>query len=247
MTLIPSITDSKRLVIKVGSSLLLKKNEFHFNWLDSLIDDLIFLRKKKIELVLVVSGAVSLGKKYLNFNKKILKLNIKQACAACGQVILMKNFLRSFKKKQLKVAQILLTYSDTEDRRKSLNSKETINTLIESNVIPIINENDTVATEELKFGDNDRLASRVAQIFGAQSLVLLSDVDGLYSKNPKNFPKAKLIPIVREINKEIFKMASSETNQFGSGGMKLKFMQQKLQKVLVVILLFVLAKQKIQF
>ena len=110
MTLIPSITDSKRLVIKVGSSLLLKKNEFHFNWLDSLIDDLIFLRKKKIELVLVVSGAVSLGKKYLNFNKKILKLNIKQACAACGQVILMKNFLRSFKKKQLKVAQILLTY-----------------------------------------------------------------------------------------------------------------------------------------
>ncbi len=102
MTSIPSINDSKRLVIKVGSSLLLKKNEFHFNWLDSLIDDIIFLRKKKIELVLVISGAVSLGKKYLNFTNKVLKLNTKQACAACGQVILMKNFLSSFKKKKIK-------------------------------------------------------------------------------------------------------------------------------------------------
>ena len=125
-------------------------------------------------------------------------------------------------KKKFKVAQILLTYSDTEDRKKSLNSKETINTLIESSVIPIINENDTVATEELKFGDNDRLAARVAQIFGAKNLILLSDVDGLYNKNPQKNKDAIFIPWVEEISQDIRKMASNDTNVFGSGGMETK-------------------------
>ena len=106
------------------------------------------------------------------------------------------------KKKKIKVAQLLLTFADTEDRKKSLNSRETINTLVNSNIIPIINENDTVATEELKFGDNDRLASRVAQIFGAQNLILLSDVDGLFDKNPKKNNKAKLVPVIKKIIKQ---------------------------------------------
>ncbi len=222
MNLIPSINSSKRIVIKIGSSLLFRKKQFNFEWLDSLLKDILILKKNSIDIALVVSGAVSLGREYLNLKNKKLKINHKQACAACGQVILMQNFMKSFKKKKIKVAQLLLTFADTEDRKKSLNSRETINTLVNSNIIPIINENDTVATEELKFGDNDRLASRVAQIFGAQNLILLSDVDGLFDKNPKKNNKAKLIPVIKKIDKKIINMASRETNFFGSGGMSTK-------------------------
>ena len=144
---------------------------------------------------------------------------MKQACAACGQVILMRNFMNSFEKKKMKVAQILLTFSDTEDRRKSLNSRETIKSLVDLGIIPVINENDTVATDELKFGDNDRLAARVAQVINADLLVLLSDVDGLYDKNPKLNKDANLIREISEISSKTFKMATSETNDYGSGGM----------------------------
>ena len=144
---------------------------------------------------------------------------MKQACAACGQVILMRNFMNSFEKKKMKVAQILLTFSDTEDRRKSLNSRETIRSLVDLGIIPVINENDTVATDELKFGDNDRLAARVAQVINADLLVLLSDVDGLYDKNPKLNKDANLIKEISEITSKTFKMATSETNDYGSGGM----------------------------
>ena len=144
---------------------------------------------------------------------------MKQACAACGQVILMKNFMKSFEKKKKKVAQILLTFSDTEDRKKSLNSRETIQSLIQLNIIPIINENDTVATDELKFGDNDRLAARVAQLINADLLILLSDVNGLYDQNPKLNKNANLVKTITEINSKIFKMSTSETNDYGSGGM----------------------------
>ena len=222
MTNIPSIYKSKRIVIKIGSSLLIKDNYFNYPWLESFIDDLLILKKKKIEIIVVASGAVSLGKNYLKLGDKKLKINEKQACAACGQVILMENFMKAFDKKKIKVAQLLMTFSDTEDRRKSLNSRETINSLIDSNVIPIINENDTVATDELKFGDNDRLASRVAQIFGAQNLILLSDVDGLYEKNPKFFKNSKFIDLVYDINKNLKSMATSDTNLYGSGGMLTK-------------------------
>ena len=149
---------SEKIVIKIGSSLLINQNRFNLSWLSNFIDDVIFLIKKKKKIIIVASGAVSLGKKYLNINKKKMSIEMKQACAACGQVILMKNFMKSFEKKKKKVAQILLTFSDTEDRKKSLNSRETINKLLDLNIIPIINENDTVATDELKFGDNDRLS-----------------------------------------------------------------------------------------
>ena len=213
---------SEKIVIKIGSSLLINQNRFNLSWLSNFIDDVIFLIKKKKKIIIVASGAVSLGKKYLNINKKKMSIKMKQACAACGQVILMKNFMKSFEKKKKKVAQILLTFSDTEDRKKSLNSRETINKLLDLNIIPIINENDTVATDELKFGDNDRLAARVAQVVDADLLFLLSDVKGLYDKNPKLNQDANLINEISEINSKVFKMSTSETNDHGSGGMLTK-------------------------
>ena len=217
-----SIEKSKRIVIKIGSSLLIFKNKFNSIWLESLAEDIIFLNKKKIEIIVVASGAVSLGQKYLKIKKKKLKIHEKQVCAACGQVILMNNFKKIFEKKKLKVAQILITYTDTEDRRNSLNSRETISGLLKNKTIPIINENDSVATDELKFGDNDRLAARVSQIIDANYLILLSDVDGLFTNNPKKIKEAKLVKEVKEIDEKIFKMASPETNSYGSGGMLTK-------------------------
>ncbi len=214
--------EPEKIVIKIGSSLLINQNKFNSSWFSHFIDDVIFLIKKKKKVIIVASGAVSLGKKYLNINKKKISIEMKQAYAACGQVILMKNFMKSFEKKKKKVAQILLTFSDTEDRKKSLNSRETINKLIDLNIIPIINENDTVATDELKFGDNDRLAARVAQVVDADLLILLSDVNGLYDKNPKSNKDAHLISEISEINSKIFKMSTSETNDYGSGGMLTK-------------------------
>ncbi len=214
-----SIEDSKRIVIKIGSSLLISDNKFNLKWLESFIDDVIFLRKKKIELIIVASGSVSLGKNYLNIQKKKLRIHEKQACAACGQVILMNNFRKAFEKRKLTVAQILLTFSDTEDRRKSLNSRETIFELLKYNTIPVVNENDSVAIDELKFGDNDRLAARVSQIIDADNLILLSDVDGLFTSNPKKNKNAKLIKHVNKIDQKIYNMASLETNAYGTGGM----------------------------
>ena len=218
-----SLLSSKVLVIKIGSSLLIKKNSFNSNWLDNFSSEVNFLKKKKLKVIVVASGSVSLGKKYLGIkDSKILKINEKQACAACGQSLLMNYFIRFFKKKNLKVAQILLTFSETEDRRKNLNIRETINTLLDSGVIPVINENDSIATDELKFGDNDRLAARVGQITDADTLVLLSDVEGLFDSNPFKNKKAKLIPFIHEIDDKIKKMATRETNVYGSGGMSTK-------------------------
>ncbi len=223
-----SIEKSVRLVLKIGSSLLIKNNKFDKEWLETLIEDLIFFRKQNIEIIIVASGSVSLGKNYLNIKKNKAKIQEKQAFAACGQVILMNNFMKILKKKKINVAQILLTYSDTEDRKKSINSRETIKELLKLGVLPIINENDSVAIEELKFGDNDRLAARVAQISDSDFLILLSDVAGLYTSNPKKNKSAKLLKFVEEIDKKILKMASMETNLYGTGGMKTKLEAAKI-------------------
>ena len=218
-----SILNSRLVIIKVGSSLLFDNNRFNHIWLDSLAKEIKYLRERKVKVLLVSSGAVSLGKKYLKIkDSKILKINEKQACASCGQSILMQNFIKSFKKQKINVSQILLTFSEIEDRKKNLNVRETINTLLEYDVIPVINENDSVAIDELKFGDNDRLAAIVAQISDANCLVLLSDVKGLYEKNPFKNKNVKFIPKVLEINNKIHKMASSDTNPYGSGGMSSK-------------------------
>ncbi len=212
------IKNAKKIVIKIGSSLLVDNGKFNHKWLRSFVEDLNnFLSKTQI--IIVASGAVPLGKSYLKFNTHDVNLNMKQAFAACGQIFLMNNFIKVFEENKRKVAQILLTFSDTEDRRRSLNSRETIKSLLLSDVIPIINENDTVATDELKFGDNDRLAARVAQIVEADLLILLTDVKGLFNKNPKYNVDAKLVETVKKIDSQIYKMASSQTNSYGTGGM----------------------------
>ena len=218
----------KRIVLKIGSSLVISNGKFNSIWFNSFVEDVVLLKKRNVEILIVVSGAVALGKSYLKFKKKKLKIHEKQVCAACGQVILMNNFKKAFEKKNIKVAQILLTFSDTEDRKKSLNSRETITELMKFSVIPVVNENDSVAIDELKFGDNDRLAARVAQIICADQLVLLSDVDGLYTKNPKENSEAELITEVTKINEKIFKMASSKTNLYGTGGMNTKLLAAQI-------------------
>ena len=207
--------------------MLVSNSKFNSKWLETFIEDLILFKNKNIDILIVASGSVSLCKVYLNIEKKKLRIHEKQACAACGQAILMNNFKKTFEKKKLPVAQILLTYSDTEDRKKSLNSKETIFELFKCNVIPIVNENDSVAVDELKFGDNDRLAARVSQIIDANFLILLSDVDGLFTANPKK-NKCKTYREVKKINKKIFDMASTETNYHGTGGMFTKIEAAKI-------------------
>ena len=212
------IKNANKIVIKIGSSLLIDNGKFNYKWLRSFVEDIDSILKKT-QIIIVASGAVSLGKSYLKFNSNKINLNMKQAFAACGQIFLMNNFIKVFEENKKKVAQILLTFSDTENRRRSLNSRETIKSLLLSNVIPIINENDTVATDELKFGDNDRLAARVAQIVEADLLILLTDVKGLFNKNPRYHDEAKLIETVTKIDSSIYKMATSQTNSYGSGGM----------------------------
>ena len=163
----------------------------------------------------------------MNYNKRNIKLDKNQAIASIGQIELMNLFSQIFAKYKLNISQILLTLEDTEERRRSLNAKRTFENLFDLNFIPIVNENDTTATSEIKYGDNDRLASRVAQISNADSLILLSDVDGLYTKNPKIFKDAKLIKKVNDLPKDIKQILIKGVNEYGSGGMQTKLKQQK--------------------
>ena len=164
----------------------------------------------------------------MNLNKKNLKLDKSQAMASIGQIELMNLFSDTFSKYNLNISQILLTLEDTEERRRSLNAKRTFENLFNLNFIPIVNENDTIATSEIKYGDNDRLASRVAQITNADTLILLSDVGGLYTKNPKKFKNAKLIKRVENFNKDLKDINYRGMNEFGSGGMNTKIEAAKI-------------------
>ena len=180
------LKNSKIIVIKIGSSLLVDENKkIRKKWLSSFAKDIKKLRDKNQKIVIVSSGAIALGCKKMNFNKKNIKLDKSQAIASIGQIELMNLFSQTFSKYKLNISQILLTLEDTEERRRSLNAKRTFENLFELGFIPVVNENDTIATTEIKYGDNDRLAARVSQIIGADCLILLSDVDGLYTGNPK--------------------------------------------------------------
>ena len=217
------IMESSVIVIKIGSSILIKKDLFNEKKLLEILEDIKFFLRKKKKIILVASGAVALGKRYIKFqNDKKLTIKQKQALASCGQTLLMSNFLQIFNSSKLKVSQVLLTIGDTDDRKRSIQARDTLKTLMELNVVPVINENDTVANEELKFGDNDRLAARVAQIIDADLLILLGDVDGLYNKNPKNNPDARLISIIKKIGPEVINMADNNISEHGTGGMKTK-------------------------
>ena len=197
----------KTIVIKIGSSLLIdNKKIIRKKWLLEFAKDVKELLSQNKKIVIVSSGAIALGCKKLNLNKKNLKLDKSQAVASIGQIELMNLFKKTFNSKKINLSQILLTLEDTEKRRRAINAKRTIDNLFNLGFVPIVNENDSTATSEIKYGDNDRLASRVAQISGADCLILLSDVNGLYTKNPKINKDAVLIKEIKSIDENIEKL-----------------------------------------
>ena len=213
----------KKIVIKIGSSILVDKKGKPKNiWLKEFAKDIKNLIRKKKQIVIVSSGAIAIGCEYLGIKKKDLKVDKSQAIASIGQIELMDFYKKIFNKQKIKISQILLTLDDTEQRRRSINAKRTIDNLLTMGVIPIVNENDTTATTEIKYGDNDRLAARVSQIISADCLILLSDVNGLYTTNPKKNKQTKLIKTVKDIDENIKKYATKKENFYGSGGMKTK-------------------------
>tara|TARA_B100002051_G_scaffold187216_1_gene177244 strand:- start:1350 stop:2456 length:1107 start_codon:yes stop_codon:yes gene_type:complete len=226
------INNSKQIVIKIGSSLLIDENKnIREKWLFDFAKDIEQLIKNKKKVIIVSSGAIALGCKKLNINKKNLKLDKSQAVASIGQIELMNLFNEIFKKRKLNLSQILLTLEDTEIRRRAINAKRTLDNLFDLGFIPLVNENDSIATSEIKYGDNDRLASRVAQISGSDCLILLSDVDGLFDKNPKLNKNAKLISKVKEINNKIENYIYKNISEHGSGGMKTKIEAAKICQI----------------
>ena len=222
------LKDSKKIVIKIGSSLLIKNNKVNSTWVNKLADDIAILAKKKLDIIIVTSGAIALGCRFLKINRRNLKLKEYQAVSAIGQIQLINLFKEALSKKKLNVGQILLTLEDTENRRRALNARDTIENIFKLKAIPIVNENDTTATNEIRYGDNDRLAARVAQITNADTLVMLSDIDGLYTKDPVKNKDAKHVKEVSEITNQIIKSASKSLSDYGSGGMVTKIDAAKI-------------------
>jgi glutamate 5-kinase len=223
-------TEAKRIVVKVGSALLVDGDKGRLNrvWLESFTEDVAAYRKRGLEIILVSSGAIALGRRHLGLPAGALKLEESQAAAAVGQIRLAHAYKELLDAHQVTVAQILLTLGDTEQRRRYLNARGTLNTLLALGAIPVINENDTVATAEIRYGDNDRLAARVAQMAGADCLILLSDIDGLYTADPKLDPDAQFIAKVLEITPAIEAMAGGSGSTMGSGGMQTKIAAAKI-------------------
>lgn len=237
------LASAKRLVIKIGSALLVDSSSgaIHQSWLNSLIQDVAQCWQRGQEVILVSSGAIALGRRHIHtiaspgrsiatpvMTRGSLQLEQKQAAAAIGQIQLAHAYQAALAQYNITVAQVLLTLDDSENRRRYLNAKNTLLTLLKSRVIPVINENDTVATSEIRYGDNDRLAARVAQMVSADTLALLSDIDGLYTSDPRKNPNATLIPEVTEMTPDILAMAGEPSSQYGSGGMVTKLAAAKI-------------------
>jgi len=224
------LIDAKRVVVKVGSSLLVDPEKGRLNraWLESFAADVAALRKRGQEVILVSSGAIALGRRHLGLNAGKLRLEESQAAAAVGQIRLAHAYKELLDAHEIAVAQILLTIGDTEQRRRYLNARGTLNTLLSLGAVPVINENDTVATAEIRYGDNDRLAARVAQMVGADCLILLSDIDGLYTADPHEDPDAEFIARVLEITPAIEAMAGGAGTDMGTGGMQTKIAAAKI-------------------
>jgi glutamate 5-kinase len=217
------LNSAKRIVVKIGSSLLVEGETGKLNrpWLDALMDDIAAMRGKGQDIVIVSSGAIALGRHALGLAPGSLKLEESQAAAAAGQIHLAHAFQASLAERKLSTAQVLVTLEDTEERRRYLNARSTVTTLLKLGAVPVINENDTVATSEIRYGDNDRLAARVASMISADCLVLLSDIDGLYSAPPGS-TDAQHIPEVAHITAEIEAMAGDAGSDLSRGGMKTK-------------------------
>lgn len=221
---------AKRLVLKIGSSLLVDETTGRVKntWLNALADDILTACERGQQIVIVTSGAGAIGRRVLGLPAGKIKLPQKQAAAAVGQIRLAHYYQEVLAERGLKVAQVLLTLDDSEDRERYLNARNTLDTLLDLGVIPVINENDTVATGEIKVGDNDRLGARVAQMVSADALIIFSDVEGLYTANPRKDPSATLIPVVEKMTPEIESMADGAGSSVGTGGMATKLMAARL-------------------
>ena len=218
------IETSNIIVLKLGSSTVVDgRGKFKKKWVTTLIKDIKRYGKNK-KFVIVSSGAIALGQKYFKINKKKIKLDMSQAIAAVGQIHLASEFQKLFEKYKIKTGQILISPDDTEQRRRALNVRRTFDNLFKLNAIPIVNENDTTATAEIKYGDNDRLAARVAQIIGADTLIILSDVDGLYDKSKNK----KIVTTVNKIDEKINSLIDNRKNNYGSGGILTKLDAAKI-------------------
>jgi glutamate 5-kinase len=224
------LSRARRVVVKVGSALLVEAAAGRVNrvWLDTLAADVAVLRARGQEVILVSSGAIALGRRQLSLAAGRLRLEESQAAAAVGQIRLAHAWKEALEPHGMAVAQMLLTFGDTEERRRYLNARNTLETLLRLGAIPVVNENDTVATAEIRYGDNDRLAARVAQMASADCLVLLSDVDGLYTADPTVDPAAAFVPEVARITPEIEAMAGGSASDVGSGGMATKVLAGKI-------------------
>lgn len=224
------LSDTKRLIVKIGSALLVDSGsgQIHRAWLDGLCDDLAAARARGTDVIVVTSGAVAVGRRHLGLAPGTLRLEEKQAAAATGQIRLAHAYQEALHKHGLTVAQVLLTLDDSEDRRRYLNARSTLETLLKLGAVPVINENDTVATSEIRFGDNDRLAARVAQMVAADTLVLFSDIDGLYTADPRKDPDARFLSVVEELTPEIEAMAGDPSSAVGSGGMITKLIAARI-------------------
>jgi glutamate 5-kinase len=224
MTAAPKLDDARRLVVKIGSTLLVDEahRRLRHRWLDALSDDLAALRARGAEVIVVSSGAIALGRHQLGLHRRTMRLEESQAAAATGQIELAHAYRETLARHDIAVAQILLTLEDTEERRRHLNARSTLATLLRLGPLPIINENDTVATSTIRVGDNDRLAARVAAMMNADVLVLLSDIDGLYTRDPRRHSDAVFVPLVSSITPDIEAMAGQAPPGYSSGGMVTK-------------------------
>ena len=226
----PNVAAAQRIVVKIGSALVVDQDEAapRAAWLDSVAADIQSLRERGTDVIVVSSGAIALARRTLGLTQKRLKLEEKQAAAAVGQIRLAQAWTQALSARGLTAAQLLLTLDDTEDRRRYLNARSTLNTLLGLNCIPVINENDTVATAEIRFGDNDRLAARVAEMVQADQLILLSDIDGLYTADPRRDANARHIPVVEAITPEIEAMGGEPPPGYSSGGMRTKLVAARI-------------------
>src|SRR5665213_2532856 len=230
MSKTPSLTGFRRIVVKVGSSLLVDSvaGKLKHAWLSSLAADIASLHKDKRDILVVSSGAIALGRAVLKLPAGSLRLEEAQAAAAVGQIALARAWSEALSAFGLTAGQVLLTLGDTEERRRYLNARSTIAKLLEWRVVPVINENDTVATNEIRYGDNDRLAARVATMASADLLILLSDIDGLYDAPPGGNPNAKLVPVVETVTADIEAMAGAAESELSRGGMYTKIEAAKI-------------------
>jgi glutamate 5-kinase len=221
---------AERIVVKIGSALLVdeKGGEIRRDWLNALADDIAGLKARGKQVLVVSSGAIAVGRRLLGLPKGALKLEDKQAAAATGQVRLAHAYQEALARHGIMAAQILLSPGDTEERRRHLNARATLNALLALGAVPVINENDTVATEEIRYGDNDRLGARVAQMVMADTLILLSDIDGLYTADPRSNPAAEHIPHVERIDEGVEAMAGTVGSEYASGGMVTKLAAGKI-------------------